>query len=221
MQNQSQEPTALNCSVLVLNRAYLPVHVVSARRAIVMLYRDLAEVIYVEDGNYNNFDFQTWLDVSGFLSEEKKAHDDWVQGIGFEFLVPRVIRLFNFDKVPKQTLRFNRRNLFARDENTCQYCVRKLPHNQLSFDHVMPRSRGGETSWMNVVCCCIRCNTTKGNRTPKEANMELIQRPSKPRFSPVLTMKMEHPKYQVWKAFVQASKTPMDGEHREFIHYDV
>ena len=199
----------------------MPVHVVSARRAIVLLYRELAEVIYVEDGHYNNFDFQTWLDVSSLLADEKKQHDDWIRGIGFELLVPRVLRLFSYDKVPKQTLRFNRRNLFARDENTCQYCARKLPHNQLSFDHVIPRSRDGETSWTNVVCCCIRCNTTKGNRTPKEANMKLIQKPIKPRFSPLLTMKMENPKYKVWQAFVQSSKSSVDVEDRNIVHSEV
>lgn len=212
MSNQlSESPSlpskSLQCSVLVLNKAYVPVHVISARRSIILLYRELAEVIHIEDGIFNNFDFEKWVEYSDFLSEEKQPNDDWIQGTSFEMMVPRVVRLYRYDRVPKQTLRFNRRNLFARDENTCQYCNKVFPVSQLSFDHVIPRSRGGETSWSNVVCCCLRCNTVKGNRTPKEAEMKLIRKPVKPFFSPILTAKMENPKYKIWGSFVQIGKS--------------
>ena len=202
MTRSSNEPTALYCSVLVLNKAYVPVHVVSARRSIVLLYRELAEVIHIEDGLYNNFDFETWLEYSEFLSESKNDLDDWIQGIQFELMVPRVIRLYRYNRVPKQTLRFNRKNLFARDQNRCQYCDLEFPTHQLSFDHVMPKSRGGDTSWSNVVCCCLKCNSTKGNRTPHEADMQLIRKPTQPYFSPVLSLKLADPKYHIWRSFI-------------------
>ena len=221
MSKQVSESTALQCSVLVLNKAYVPIHVISARRAIVLMYRDLAEVIHVEDGIYNNFDFETWLEFSEIMTEERSENrkdQDWVQGIGFSLLVPRVLRLFRYDRVPRPSLRFNRRNLFARDGNTCQYCNRTLPTAQLSLDHVIPRSRGGETSWSNVVCCCLNCNTTKGNKTPSEAGMKLICKPVKPFYSPLVTVRMESPKYRIWSSFIQSGKTGIVEEDHEPVH---
>jgi 5-methylcytosine-specific restriction endonuclease McrA len=153
-------------SVLVVNRFYLAVHVVNVRRAFGLLYRDLAEVLDVDEGHYANYDFGAWLEMSELRATEKQVEDDWIRAVSFEVQVPRVIRLLRFDKVPKQSTRFNRRNLFARDNNQCQYCSRYFPSNQLSIDHVLPRSRGGATTWDNVVACCVRCNTRKGGRTP-------------------------------------------------------
>ncbi len=201
--DENRDPiTALGASVLVLNRFYLAVHVVNVRRAFGLLYRELAEVLDIEDGQYANYDFPTWLEMSELRAEEKGPDDDWVRSVNYEVQVPRVIRLFGYDRVPKHTLRFNRRNLFARDGNRCQYCGNTLPSQQLSLDHVVPRSRGGETSWENIVCCCVRCNTRKGGRTPKEARMKLLSKPRKPSQSPLLMHKLKNPKYSTWRAFL-------------------
>ncbi len=100
--------------------------------------------------------------------------------------MPRVIRLLAYDRLPKQTVRFNRRNIFARDGNHCQYCGRHYPTSELSLDHVVPRSRGGETTWENIVCSCVKCNVKKGGRTPQEAHMHLVRPPVKPKRSPLL-----------------------------------
>ena len=208
--NGNQTATALNSSVLVLNRFYMAVHVVSVRRALVLLYRELAEVIHVEEGIYSNFDFASCREASIFFAQEPEQHVEWIRGIGFSLQAPRVVRLNRYDKVPKQTLRFNRRHVFARDENTCQYCGSDFSSIHLSLDHIVPRSRGGQTNWENVVCCCLSCNTKKGNRTPKEANMRLIRQPKKPRHSPILKMKLDNPKYAVWRNFVQHTVTPVD-----------
>lgn len=216
MSESQNGSNALKCSVLVLNKAFVPVHVVNARRSITLLYRELAEVIHIEDGLYNNFDFETWMEYSTFLAEEKDDINDWLRGINFELMVPRVVRLYRYDRVPKQTLRFNRKNLFARDHHRCQYCSRQLPTHQLSFDHVVPKSRGGDTSWLNVVCCCLKCNSFKGNRTPHEADMKLIRKPTQPFFSPVLSVKMEDPKYSSWGSFVQTRKHMIND--RDLVH---
>ena len=192
----------LASSVLVLNRFYSAVHVINVRRAFGLLYRELAEVLDVEDGQYANYDFASWIEVSELRSLEKQPHDDWVRSVTMEIQVPRVIRLLRFDRSPKTALRFNRRNLFARDGSRCQYCGSWPPAHQLSLDHVVPRSRGGETTWENVVCCCLRCNTRKGGRTPAEARMKLLQTPRKPAQSPLLAQKLNQPKYAAWRAFV-------------------
>ena len=193
---------ALNTSVLVLNRAYLAVHVVSVRRAFGLLFRATAEVIHVEDGHYANYDFSSWCEWSELRAEEPAEHDDWVRTVQAPIQVPRVIRLKRFDRLPRQTLRFNRRNLFARDGHCCQYCGDSFPTQLLSIDHVVPRSRGGETTWENVVCSCIACNTKKGGRTPQEARMRLLREPRRPKHNPLLTLKLDNPKYASWRSFL-------------------
>ncbi len=142
---------AVSSSVLVLNRFYMAVHVVNVRRALGLIFRELAEIIHLEEGSYANYNFETWLEISTLRAADKQQHEDWIRSVNFELQALRVIRLLSYDKVPRQTLRFNRRNLFARDGNHCQYCGKVYPTSELSLDHVMPRSRGGEMSWENVV----------------------------------------------------------------------
>ena len=209
----NQHISALNGSVLVLNRFYMAVHVVSVRRALVLLYRDLAEVINVEDGQYYNYDFSAWLEMSEFqMADPENQYDDsdWIRSVNFSLMVPRVVRLNFYDKVPRLTLRFNRRNLFARDSNTCQYCSKKLPLSQLSFDHVIPKSRGGKTTWENVVCCCLKCNGKKSDSLLREVGMKLIRKPLRPRQNPVLSVKLDNPKYEIWRTFLSGSSMSLD-----------
>ncbi len=199
--------TVLSSSVLVLNRSYMAVRVVSVRRAFVMLFREAAEVIHIEDGQYANYDFSAWCESSAFWSEETRAGTskngaDWIRTVTLRIQVPRVIRLLRFDQPPRHSVRLNRKNLFARDGNRCQYCGKDLPTSQLSFDHVTPRSRGGRTDWGNVVTCCLKCNSKKGDRTPHEAGMKLKNRPAKPQHNPMLKVKLGNPRYQVWQAFL-------------------
>jgi 5-methylcytosine-specific restriction endonuclease McrA len=196
----------LQASVLVLNRVYVAVHVVNVRRAIGLLCRDLAEVIHSEDGSFVNYDFESWLELSELNAEIKDPLDDWIRSVNFELQVPRVIRLLNFDRLPKQKLHLNRRSVLARDDHVCQYCGRRFPTHQLSLDHVTPRSRGGMNTWENVVCACLRCNVKKGGRTPREAHMTLVRRPHRPARNPVLLLKLSNPKYQSWTTWVNGGQ---------------
>ena len=156
---------ALACSVLVLNRLYMAVHVVNVRRAFGLLCRELAEVIHLEEGAFAAYSFESWREMSELRADLKQPHDDWIRAVNFEIQVPRVIRLLRFDRLPKQKLHLNRRNVLARDGHLCQYCGRHFPAHLLSIDHVVPRSRGGETTWENVVCACLTCNVKKGGRS--------------------------------------------------------
>lgn len=200
----------LSVSVLVLNRFYVAVHVVNVRRAVALLFRDLAEVVHVEDGQYANYNFDSWREISELKSEYKEPEEDWVRSVNFELQVPRVIRLLSYDRLPKQQVRFNRRNLFARDGNRCQYCGQRFPTSELSLDHVIPKSRGGEATWENIVCSCVRCNIRKGGRTPSEAHMKLIKPPVRPKRSPLLTIKLGNPKYESWKTFLNNAYWSVD-----------
>jgi len=199
---EADSERVLSSSVLVLNRFYSPVHVISVRRAFILLYRECAEIVHLEDGQFTNYDFESWCEISAYRSQEKQPHEDWIRAVHFEVQCPRVVRLLQYDRSPRSALRFNRRNLFARDGHKCQYCGRSFPSHQLSLDHVMPRSRGGETSWQNVVCSCVGCNTKKGNRTPHEAHMHLMTKPIEPSANPLLLQKLNNPKYAAWQTWL-------------------
>jgi 5-methylcytosine-specific restriction endonuclease McrA len=201
---QSTSGTALDSSVLVLNKLFMAIHIISVRRAFVLLCKELAEVVHYEDGQFATYDFETWREVSEFRAKHfRQVDDDWVKTANSEIQVPRVIRLMTYEKLPKQTVKFNRRNIFARDHNQCQYCGKKFPTTELSLDHVTPRSQGGQSTWDNIVCACIACNVKKGGRTPRQAHMTLIRKPEKPKRSPLLNLKLTLTKYQSWKTFLE------------------
>ena len=202
--------SGLNASVLVLNRQYMAVHVVGVRRAFGLLLNELAEVIHIENGQYANYDFETWREVSELKSNFKQPEEDWVRSVNFEVCVPRVLRLLYYDRMPKQRVRLNRRNIFARDANHCQYCGKKFSTSELSLDHVIPTCLGGGASWENLVCACVKCNVRKGGRTPKQAHMKLICKPIRPKRSPLLSIKLGNPKYASWKTFLDAAYWSVD-----------
>lgn len=196
----------LNAKVLVLNKLYVAIRVVSARRAFCLLLNNIAEIIHVErDGEghrYTNYDFATWAELSEARARFEREQHDWVRTVRAELAVPRIIRLLGYDRLPEQTVKLNRRNLFARDRNQCQYCGRLFPTSDLSIDHVLPRMQGGRDSWENLVCACIRCNARKGGRTPEQAGVKLIRKPERPKRNPLITIRLGNEKYASWKAFL-------------------
>ncbi len=144
----------INLPVLVLNQSYEPLNICRVRRAVVLLYQNKADML--ENG-------------SGFI-----------HSVNCEFPVPSVIRLASMVKRP---YRFDRKltrlEVFRRDRYTCQYCGKET--RQLTLDHIIPRYRGGQHTWENVVSACVPCNRRKAGRTPQEARMKLIRQPSRPR----------------------------------------
>jgi 5-methylcytosine-specific restriction endonuclease McrA len=200
-------PSALNANVLVLNRFYQAIRIVNVRRAFTLLCKDLAEVIHIEqlaDGGQQwlNLDFMSWREMSELKLEFEPHAFDWVHTVKIPIAVPRIIRLLGYDKLPRQDVKFNRRNIFARDSNRCQYCGKKFHTSELSLDHIIPRSQQGKTSWDNIVCCCIKCNVKKGGRTPEQARMKLLSKPVKPKRSPVINVRLTDQRYASWKQFL-------------------
>jgi 5-methylcytosine-specific restriction endonuclease McrA len=192
----------LDAKVLVLNKMFVAVRVISARRAFSLICRDIAEVIHVEDGKYANYDFASWAELSQLRRTFEPDKHDWVKTVRFDLAVPRVIRLLGYDRLPAQIVKLNRRNLFARDRNTCQYCGRGFPTSELSIDHVTPRSRGGGDTWENLVCACVKCNARKGGRTPDEAQMHMVKKPVKPKRNPLIAIRLGQDRYSSWKTFL-------------------
>lgn len=194
--------TSLNEKVLVLNRFYTAIRVIDARRAFVMLVKRVAEVIAVEDGRYTNYDFESWADIAALQKQFEPDAHDWVRTPHIEIAVPKIIRLLGYDRLPRQQVKLNRRNIYARDNNQCQYCGRRFPTRELTLDHIVPRVQGGDNTWTNLVCACVKCNAKKGGRTPTQAHLKLIRKPFRPRRNPVIALRLGHAKYQSWKAFL-------------------
>jgi 5-methylcytosine-specific restriction endonuclease McrA len=197
----------LNANVLVLNKFYQAIRVVNVRRAFSMLCREMAEVVHIETGadgqsRWTNYDFEGWREVSELKAEFEPDGYDWIHTVRFQIAVPRIIRLLGYDKLPRQDVKFNRRNIYARDSNRCQYCGKRMPTTELSLDHVLPKSQGGKSSWENIVCCCVKCNVKKGGRTPEQAHMHLITKPVKPKRSPVINIRLADERYSSWKQFL-------------------
>ena len=196
----------LDSSVLVLNRLFMAVHVIPVKRAFTLLCKEVAEVVDPGDGQFTTYDFKSWREVSEYRSRHfRQADDDWVRTVSCVIQVPRVIRLTGYDRLPRQAIKFNRRNIFARDANICQYCGKRFPTSELSLDHVVPRSQGGGSSWENIVCACVACNVRKGGRTPRQSGMALIRRPEKPKRSPMLNQKLTNRTYDSWKTFLESA----------------
>lgn len=185
----------LNTKVLVLNRNYLPVHITSVRRAFTLLYQGAAAAV---DDQYQIFDFASWSQLSA------SVHDDTVGLVDRVIRVPRVILLVAYDRLPRRHVRFSRFNVYARDRNTCQYCGVQFSRSELNLDHVIPRSRGGTSTWENIVCSCHTCNHRKGGRTPLQAGMRLLRRPRRPEWTPFMLETFSLRRYREWLPFLSA-----------------
>ncbi len=141
----------LHRPVLVLNASYEPINVCAARRALVLV-------------------------LKGIASAEEMTQQQ-VASSRKSLPLPSVIRLLEYRRIPHQSRALSRKNILMRDRYTCQYCHKILPSGELTLDHVIPRSRAGETTWENLVACCHPCNNRKGSRTPEEAGMKLLRPP--------------------------------------------
>jgi 5-methylcytosine-specific restriction endonuclease McrA len=190
--------TGLNQHVLVLNRLWQAVNVCTARRALTLLFQGHAQVVFNEDdGSFRTFSFYQWRDFS-----ETATRDESISAISFRIRVPRIILLLAYDRLPKKEVKFTRHNIFERDKNTCQYCGGVFDRKDLNLDHVIPRDRGGPTTWENIVCSCIECNTHKANRTPSEAGLNLIRKPKRPKWRPFVQISFSLNQHDSWRHFV-------------------
>ena len=141
----------MHAPVLVLNASYEPINICGARRAVVLVLKGVATA-----------------EEQSLVTIRSAVHS---------MRLPSVIRLTGYRRIPHQTRSLSRKNILIRDRFTCQYCSRTLPSAELTLDHVIPRSRAGETAWENLVACCHACNNRKGSRTPEEAEMRLVRPP--------------------------------------------
>ncbi len=187
---------------LVLNRLWQAVNVVGVERAFSLLALEHAQVIYAEDGSFRLFDGAGWFAFSKDF--ETAPGSRVIRTVSQQVVVPTVLILRGYDRMLMQEMKFNRQNLLERDDFRCQYCGKNLPVKELNMDHVVPRDRGGGTSWENVVTSCIKCNSKKGNRSPKEAGMRLLKEPKRPPRRPFMSSLYGKPMEETWTHFIQS-----------------
>jgi len=191
------DPDPLHLPVLVLNRYYQPVRITTARRAFRLLYTGNASAL---DDHGERYDFGCWR-----VLPVRNGIDDAVPIVSGALRVPRIVHLNRYARVRRPAVRLTRQNLMLRDGHQCQYCGSRATLRNLDLDHVLPRSRGGEDSWQNLVTACQPCNRRKGRRTPQEASMPLIRRPAMPRWSlAVQLLVCASTAYKEWEPFLKA-----------------
>lgn len=161
-------------NVLVLNRNYYAIQIVDWKKAVSLMYQGLADAV---DDQFANYCFEDWAQLSSAMKDHPNG---FVHSPRFKIAIPDIIRLNKFDRLPKREVKFSRRNIYQHYNYKCCYCGHKFHSSELNLDHVLPKSRGGETTWKNIVTACIPCNSKKMNRTPEEAGMKLLVKPSRP-----------------------------------------
>tara|TARA_B100000614_G_scaffold262909_1_gene300765 strand:+ start:227586 stop:228209 length:624 start_codon:yes stop_codon:yes gene_type:complete len=166
----------LTIPTLVLNKAWQPIAVATVRRAVVQVAVDSAKFL---DENYMLYDLDSWLELPIPDGEEgiSLAHGKFMR-------IPEIMVLTSYDKFPEREVKLTRRNLLVRDRYTCQYTGMRMSARDATIDHVMPQSRGGGTTWDNVVICSVDANRRKADKTPEEAGMKLLTKPAKPAWNP-------------------------------------
>jgi len=168
--------TILTRPALVLNKHWVAINVATVASVLKKVWNDNAKI--VDPNDYAQYSWEDWTELRPAEGEP------YIQLPGFRLRVPEVVTVANYDKVPVSRLAFSRKNLFRRDKCTCQYCGTQPGTQNLTIDHVMPRSRGGESTWENCVLACITCNHRKADRTPREAGMRLKKEPVAPNWRP-------------------------------------
>jgi len=146
--------------VLLLNLSYEPLKIINWKKAITLVFLGKVEVV--------------------------EEYSREIHSVSFTIKLPSVVRLLKMVRRSQSPVKFSRQNIYARDRYSCQYCGSHLPTEDLTYDHVIPKSRGGKTEWKNIVTCCMKCNRKKGGRTPNEASMKLIRKPTRPTWIPAI-----------------------------------
>ena len=161
----------MNEKVMVLNKVWYPIRIVSLKRALKLIF---AEKAFIVDIDFSTYSWEKWENIS--VNED----EIYIQTTRSKVKIPLVIVLKNYDKVCKRPLRLTKKNIFLRDGNTCQYSGKKVNMKDADIDHIIPKSRGGENNWNNMVVCCKEINRKKGNKTPEECGLKLIKTPTTP-----------------------------------------
>ena len=187
--------------VLVLNHSYYAIGFTSWQRAVGMLYLDRARVV---DEEYRTYSFQNWCEISEFIKDHPSGY---IHAANITIAMPEIIALLFYDRLPVNEVRFTRKNIYQHYGHRCCYCGKKFPPSELNLDHIIPRSRGGKTTWNNIVTACISCNLRKGNLLPDESGLKLLVTPTRPKWNNNLTFSLSPvTKFKTsWQKFIDSA----------------
>lgn len=183
-------------NVLILNKHWIPINTTTARHSFSLMYSDHAKGIMVEEDKVVPLEWNEWV---GLKVNENDRKVKTVKGF---VKIPTVIVLNHYDKIPRQTIKFTQKNLWERDNFTCQYTGKKITKLTGNIDHVIPKSQGGKTSWENCVLAHKEINARKADKTPEQAGLKLIKKPSAPRFMPVSFYIRNKDEIEDWNLFL-------------------
>ncbi|MBM3194337.1 MAG: HNH endonuclease [Chlamydiae bacterium] len=177
--------------VLLLNADWSPLQFISDVRALRLLMRGRAEVITISDSP------SFW--------------DSSYNTVSNSFQVPATIRLYSRVNINPAVSRFRKVILYNRDNWSCQYCQKRLGKSNITIDHVVPKCRGGKTTWKNCVVCCKTCNRNKGAKLPQEVNMQLLKQPIEPRIIHFWNLSDKKDWHKDWEIFIVSSITSQNN----------
>ena len=191
----------MSSDVLVLNRSFYAVQITSWQRALNLLYIGHAAVV---DEEFKTYSFDDWRQLSSLTCVHPAGS---INTPNFRIALPEVIALKLYDRLPAMEVRFTRRNIYEHYGYRCCYCGKKFLSSELNLEHVLPRCRGGKTSWDNIVTSCIPCNLKKGDKLPSEAGMKMLITPSKPKWRGALSLILQSPvkMRSSWQKFIDTA----------------
>jgi hypothetical protein len=185
---------------LVLNKHWAAVHIIGYRRCISLIYQGHARPL---DDDFIPYTYEDWVK---FSTLPKVLDGDYatINTVSMKIAVPDIIVLNDYAKLNAKDVKYSRENLFHRDKFICQYCGKMFKRDELTVDHIIPKSLGGNNDWCNVVASCRPCNSKKADRTIKQAGMKLLKYPTEPKwFSPIHKVSASPNIRTNWKKFLK------------------
>lgn len=172
-----KQRSTITLPTLVLNKGWTPISIMPVKKAITKVMSDLARIVDPDD--YQLYTFEDWMNLP------VKEGEPFISTSHAKVRVPEIIVLQEYEKLPQREVKLSRRNLLIRDNYTCQYTGKRINMDTATMDHVIPRSKGGGSTWENLVMCCLDINAKKADRTPDEAGLKLLKKPERPKWNPI------------------------------------
>lgn len=183
-------------NVLILNKHWIPINTTTPRHSFALMYSENAKGLMIEEDKVVPLEWNEWVSLN--INETDKK----IKTVKGFVKIPTVIVLNHYDKIPRQTVKFTQKNLWERDNFTCQYTGKKVTRTNGNIDHIIPRSQGGKTSWENCVIAHKEINAIKADRTPEQAGLKLLKKPSAPRIMPVSFYIRNKEEVKDWELFL-------------------
>jgi 5-methylcytosine-specific restriction endonuclease McrA len=184
--------------VLVLNKSWMAINTSTVRHAVSLMFAGQARGILISDNKIQALNWEEWTNIT--VSEEEEA----IKTVTQKIKLPSIVVMNFCDKIPKQIIKFTQNNLWERDNFTCQYTGKKVTRQTGNIDHIIPKSLGGKTCWENCVIACKDINAQKSDKTPEQAGLKLIKKPTRPRIMPVSFFIKNKEKNLDWNWFLHS-----------------